>query len=77
MIDDVAGGSCGRRRTSEAGSMLGVEVHEHGLAKALHRSGRLVPELALRRRELEKAVEAACRGFCRTMEKDASLDDAP
>jgi hypothetical protein len=45
-----------RRRQANGLVVLRVEVHEDHLAAALLRSGRLSPEQALHRAELEKAA---------------------
>jgi hypothetical protein len=56
--------------------VLRVEVHEHDLAAALPRSGRLTAEQALIRSELEKAVALIVADFIERW-PDASLGATP
>ena len=52
-----------KRRQADGRICLKVEVHEHALAATFTRSGRLTPDQALHRAELEKAVSQLLQDF--------------
>ena len=64
-----------RRRQANGMVVLDVEVHEHDFAKALTRSGRLTPDQALLRSEIERALALIVADFIERWRGRVPCDD--